>query len=104
MNVFKLVVSWLFPISVVLYLFFLRSFISKVKSRQECYWKSIGNPSSFDPNGQMKVLSLIFLPRKIPKPIWDMQKKRVYAIRLFAFLSLASLALIVYMIEIGLYK
>jgi hypothetical protein len=104
MYILKMIVSWLFPASIVLYLYILMSLISKIKISHSDYWRNIGSPSSFDPNGQMRIIGLIFMSKNMPKYIFDAYKNRIYAIRFFFSLSLIDLVLILFMIKIGLYK
>lgn len=97
-------VSWGFPLIVVCYLCFLYKFISTIKVEQKEYWESIGNPSSSDPNGQAKVLKLIFLPRALPAKIFVAYEKSILAIRGLAYTGVVFFITIIVLGLLGKYK
>lgn len=97
-------VSWGFPLIVACYLYFLYKFISAIKVEQKEYWESIGNPSSSDPNGQAKVLKLIFLPKALPASIFVAYEKKILAIRGLAYVGVIFFAAIIVLGLLGQYK
>jgi hypothetical protein len=96
-------VSWIFTLSILFYLYLLTSFVSKIKSLHGDYWKGIGSPNNFDPNGQIKIIGMIFIHGRLPEHIYVAYKTKIYLIRLFAFLSLAAMMAVFLMISVGWY-
>lgn len=103
MNLLKIVVAWSFFLSLAAYLLFLFLFIKKMRMEQGAYWAHLGNPSSFDPNGQIKVLGIIFLRDRIPSDILANCRALVFAIRLFAVTALVFFGAISIMVATGMY-
>jgi hypothetical protein len=68
------------------------------------YWESIGNPSSFDPNGQVKVLKLIFLPKTLPANIYVVYEKKILAIRGLAGAGMIFFIVIIVLGLLGEYE
>jgi hypothetical protein len=101
MHIIKFSLSWLFVISTIVYLLCLFSFTSSLKSKYAAYWREIGSPSNSDPNGQMKILSLVFRSKGLPDEIRPIYQRKILVIRLFAFIGLASFAGICLMISLG---
>lgn len=89
------------PVSMALYLYFILSFAAKLKREYHEYWVSIGSPSSTDPNGQVKVLSLVFVPGRLPPELHQACWGVLWKTRLFGALSLASFMAVMCMIWAG---
>jgi hypothetical protein len=96
-----MLISWGFPLTVACYLYNLYKLVSSIKVEYEEYWKSIGSPSSTDPNGQVKILKLIFLPNALPAIIFSYYKVRIFAIRWLACLGIILFIGIILLAEFG---
>lgn len=92
------------PVSVSLYLYFILAFASRLKRENPEYWMAIGSPSNTDPNGQVKVLSLVFVPGKLPAELHQAYWGALWRTRVFAALSLVSFIAVMCMIWTGGYK
>lgn len=88
MRMLVIFISWGFPLIVACYLYALYKFVSNIKVRHEEYWKSIGNPGNTDPNGQVKILKIIFVPGALPTNIFFDYKEKIFAIRWLAGLGI----------------
>ncbi|RDD83189.1 hypothetical protein DVJ77_00860 [Dyella tabacisoli] len=78
MKVILYIVSWGFPIAVGCYMYFLFTFISRIKSEQAAYWASIGNPNNSVPSGQIKIMRLIFSSRALPADLFARYRAKIY--------------------------
>lgn len=104
MKIFLIFISWGLPITLTLYLFFLYGFVSAVKSCQKEYWESIGSPSSTDPNGQIKIMRMIFFSSFLPKEIFEIYKRKILIIRYLACAGILFFVGIFIMVMIGAFN
>lgn len=104
MSVVTLIISWAFPIVVVVYLVMLTRFVGTMKSAHQDYWRSIGDPGLWDPNGQALILGKVFLPNRLPEQVVSRHKGSLIAIRGLALLGILLFAAILLMIWLGVYE
>lgn len=100
----RILISWLFPIVVILYLVSLMKFVSEVKKSNAEYWRSIGSPDLWGVSGQATILKKVFLPNQFPEEIAGRYKVRLYAIRILAFVGLGAFSVILLMIWLGMFE
>lgn len=96
-------VSWGFPLVVVAYLVVLVSFVSMMRRDYHEYWKSIGSPGLWEPNGQAAILKRVFLPRQLPAQIATRHGLWLKSIRILAALGVALFLTVLLMIWLGMF-
>jgi len=87
----------------IAYLVALLRFTGALKECEVKYWSDIGSPSNSDPNGQAKVLSLVFLPNRLPQYIFEKYKYQIYVIRICGIVSIVSFAVLVTLLKLGVF-
>jgi hypothetical protein len=87
----------------IAYLVALLRFTGALKDREPKYWFNIGSPSNSDPNGQAKILSLVFIPNRLPQYIFEKYKYQIYAIRICGVMSIVSFAILVTLLKLGVF-
>lgn len=97
----NLLISWAFPVVIVIYLVTLARLASSIRDEFHDYWKSIGDPGLWDPNGQMKILKIVFLPRLLPKEIAGRYGLRINVVRILGIMGLVLFAVILLLIWHG---
>lgn len=102
--IIKILISWMFPVIVILYLVSIMKLISDVRRNNEEYWKSIGNPDLWGVNGQAIILKKIFLAGHFPEKIAERYKARLRGVRVLAFLGLVNFLIILSMIWLGMFE
>ena len=99
-----LLISWALPIFVLAYLVALAAFVSSIRKNRSNYWQSIGNPSLWEPNGQIAILKRVLLPRAMPHEVAQSYRAWVIWIRVLAILSGLSVAAVFLMIWLGAFE
>jgi len=97
----RLIISWLFPISIGAYLLMLTRVIAKIKREQTEYWVQIGSPSLSDPNGQAAVFQKISFGVGLPDSVASTYKKELMAVRILLSLGVILFIAIIVMIYGG---
>jgi len=101
--IFMLGLTMIFVGTGITYLIMLLQFTGALKECEAKYWSDIGSPSNSDPNGQAKVLGLIFLPDRLPQDIFEKYKSQIYVIRVCAVFSVVSFAVLVTLLKLGVF-
>lgn len=104
MQIIKNLIATLLPLALVGYLYFLFSFINRLKKFEAMYWRSIGSPSSFNSSEQLRVTKIIFFPNGLPAEIREKHKTYLYLVRFFAYLFIATFILMIVLVETGFYN
>ncbi len=96
-------ISWAFPLVVVAYMVLLVSFMTVIRREHRDYWKSIGSPGLWEPNGQVEILKRVFLPSRLPAQIAGRHRLLLNSIRMLAVLGLVLFFSILLMIWLGMF-
>lgn len=100
----NLFLSWALPAVVIAYLVTLVRLVSSIRKEDSAYWRSIGNPSLWDPNGQMAILKRVFLPKFFPGEIVERYKVEINVVRLLGLAGLAIFAATLLLIGLGSFE
>lgn len=76
-----LLISWLFPITIVVYLLMVRRVVAKLKNDQAEYWEKITSPSLTDPSGQAAIFWKVICGIGVPKSVSSAFKKELMMVR-----------------------
>lgn len=97
-------VSWLLPISILVYLVMLIRLVIKLKRDQVEYWKLIGSPSISDPNGQVVILWKVIYGSELPDSVASVYKRELATVRVLFILNTVLFIAVTAMILGGVFE
>lgn len=95
------IISWVLPIVVIMYLVAIISLVKKLKREQRLFWAEMGEPSMSDPSGQLSIISTLIFGKGCPENIASLYRTHILIVRALAILSLICFVLVWFLISAG---
>ncbi|MCH2558281.1 MAG: hypothetical protein MK005_13385 [Alcanivorax sp.] len=98
-----ILIGWVAGVFLIVYMVSVVRLYSVLKKEWRWFWEEKGAPSITDPNGQIKIFSLLVLGRGLDDDFREKNRRSIALVRVSFFVASLSFLLICAMIFLGAY-